>query len=269
MMKKKLERLASRFNNSLERGRDPVSFIYRYERAEDRELAGFISAVLAYGRVEIIMKSIDKVLHLLGRRLHDTIRSGNMKFEKIYSQFSHRLNKGTDIALLLYGLSDVLKVYGSLEGLFSDSLRSVDGNLKSALGLFIGTIRKAVLKEAVKRRLPLGYVMHLLPSPDGNSACKRLNLFLKWMLRKDEIDPGVWAERLPELKSRLVIPLDIHIGRNARKHRMTLRKSDDWKTACEITDFLRRFCPEDPLKYDFAICHEGMSALRHEGGERS
>ena len=264
-MRARLERLAAEYNRASRRGSDPVRFIYDYDSPGDRELAGFIVSTLAYGRVEQIIKSCAKVLAPLGPGLRKAVRTAKTGLTRLYGNFRHRLNKGSDIALLLLGLRDILSRYGSLLGLFRSSLLRSRGCLRQTLSFFVGTIRKAVVRASIRRRIPLGYVMHLLPSPESNSACKRMNLFLKWMIRKDAVDPGVWSASLPGLRSRLVIPLDVHISRNARRHGMTDRKTDDWKTAEEITAFLRVYCPEDPLKYDFAICHEGMDSVRLHG----
>jgi len=266
-LRNKFDRLAEIHANSAERDKDPVSFIIRYSAWQDREIAGFIASCLAYGRVETILKSVDQVLSPLGKRPSVLIASRSFDPDGLYAKFSHRLNKGSDIRLLLLALRTVLIKYGSLKELFASSLRSADRDFLAAQDAFIRTLRTAVFAQSAARKIPLGRVLHLLPSPSAGSACKRLNLFFKWMIRKDAIDPGVWLPELGHLQKSLIIPLDTHIAKAGRRYAMTARKSNDIRTAVEITAFLSKLCPGDPLAYDFSLCHDGMT--RHRGKKPS
>ncbi|HPN30053.1 MAG TPA: TIGR02757 family protein [bacterium] len=245
---------------------DPVRFIYNYKEKKNRELAGFLASMLAYGRVEIIIAGVSSVLKKIdsaGDSLYDAIMNPAVKFETRLKGFKHRFNNGTDIALVLYSLRNLLKKYGSIENIFLSGITGGDIKIKNILMNFTGIIREEFLTVSKKRRLPLGKTMYLLPSPQDGSPCKRLNLFLRWMIRKDKIDPGVWNEKLGYLTSYLIIPLDAHISKCARKTGMTSRKTNDWRTAEEITGYLKTMEPSDPLKYDFAICHTGMAEIRN------
>lgn len=267
-MKKRLDMLQLKFNRSSFRAKDPVQFIYNYPTKADREIVGFISAMLAYGRVEQILKSVSKVLSPLGKHPSEYVKNRKNSFEKHYTDFKHRLNKGTDIVLLLYALSSVLELYGSLENFFF-RCRTDAPDLRMAVTAFIEKLKEEVRSASKTKKIPLGYSLHLLPSPKDFGASKRFNLFLKWMVRKDNIDPGTWSSRLGWMKKEIIIPLDIHIAKHARKNRMTRRKSNDWKTALEITECLKKFDSEDPLKYDFAICHLGMEKSRSRLGAKN
>jgi uncharacterized protein (TIGR02757 family) len=261
-LKKTLDRLAKAYGRSPSRDLDPVGFIHRYRSWRDREIAGFLASCLAYGRVETILKSVGAVLRPLGGHPAAFLLGPRSRIDRLYGGFSHRLNTGSDIRLLLGGLSAVLREYGSLRDLFILSLVRAGQDLLSAQAAFMDVLRTEVLKAASLRKADPGRVLHLLPDPAAGSACKRLNLFLKWMIRRDAVDPGVWFPRLGHLRARLIIPLDTHIARAGRRHRMTCRKSDDVRTAVEITEFLRRLDPSDPLRYDFCLCHEGMERHR-------
>ncbi len=260
-MKKELENLRKTFNRPSSRNHDPVQFIYRYKKQKDQEIAGFLAAMFAYGRVEQILKSVDKLLRPLGKSPSKTLADRSIRFELPYKDFKHRLNKGTDAAILLYTLAEILERHGSLQNLFGKCLIQ-GGSFYESISLFMETLRQTALKTSKSKKIKSRHVMHLLPSPSNKSACKRVNLFLKWMIRKDNIDPGTWRDKFSHMKKDLVIPLDVHIARHARLSGMTSRKSNDWKTAVEVTDFLKQIDSSDPLKYDFAICHAGMKLTR-------
>ena len=263
-LKKKLDRLALVYGHSRNRDKDPVSFIHKYRSWRDREIAGFIASCLAYGRVETILKSVNKILLPLGRNPSKFLKDPQSRIDRSYDGFIHRLNKGSDIRLLLHGISGVLNSHGSLKDLFTSSLAETGQDILKAQSLFMGHLRKAVLQAGLARKIPRGRVLHLLPEPSAGSACKRLNLFLKWMIRRDTIDPGAWLPDLGYLRKRLIIPLDTHLAKAGRRMGMTNRKPDDIRTALEITEFLRRMDPEDPLRYDFCLCHDGMTKNRQK-----
>lgn len=261
LTRSKLERIRRMVCGKERREKDPVRFVHAYRKSKDQELAGFIASVFAYGRVEQILKSVAYVLEKLGPDLAGTIRTGRGRFSGLFKGFKHRLNKETDLVLLLLALSSILKEFGTLEKYFIHALGKTR-TLQEGLSQFVDGIRNRVCQLSTRYQIPLGYVMHLLPSPEKKGACKRMNLFLRWMIRKDEIDPGTWHAHLSHLSGDLVIPLDVHISRQARRHGMTNRRTQDWKTAEEITAYLRRFDRRDPLRYDFPLCHIGMLESR-------
>lgn len=175
--------------------------------------------------------------------------------ERLLSGFVYRFNVGTDLAVLLLGMGQALRRHGSLEALFLQGLEGRDWH--GAIGQFTGALRQVPLTPLRRRLGPERGLDHLLPAPLGPGAAKRLNLYLRWMVRgPDEVDFGIWRS-VPA--SRLLIPLDTHIARISQRIGLTRRKDLGWKTAEEITDALRAVDPEDPVRFDFALCHHGMS----------
>ncbi len=246
--------------------RDPIEFPGRYSRPEDIEVAGFIASAFAYGRVGQFKPVIERVLGVMGESPasfvagFDPSRDGP-RFRGI----SYRFNSTDDIVCLIYGLSSVLKGFGSIENCFL-SFHDGRGVLSGIRG-FVDYL-KGLDKTPVYGPSPgeaRGF-LQFIPSPEKGSPCKRMNLFLRWMVRDRDIDFGLWKGIARE---SLVIPLDTHIWRISRCLGLTGRRSQDWKTAVEITEGLKRLDPEDPLKYDFALCHQGIAGLCNPcGGER-
>jgi uncharacterized protein (TIGR02757 family) len=180
----------------------------------------------------------------------------------VFAGLRYRFNKNDDIIGLLYVLSNVIKKHGSIESVFRQYHRNSDTSIEAGLaGLIealLGINTSAVYRDDMKR---VGF-LQFLPSPSGGSACKRMNMFLRWMIRDRDIDFGIWTG-IP--KNKLVIPLDVHIARISRCLGFTSRSSQDWKTAAEITESLKAIDPEDPLKYDFALCHQGIAKICSAG----
>ena len=254
--------LYEKYNSRSRRKTDPVQFVYLYKDANSSEIVGFISSALAYGRVEIIINSLQKIFTLLGNDISGRIIHDTESLEKLFLGFKHRFNTGGDLAVLLLSLGEIVKKKKTLKNLFIECWNRNKGDIRNTEIDFIGFIKNIAEHIRIKKNIKTEYLHYLLASPEKNSACKRLNLFLKWMIRRDEIDPGIWADDLAHIRKHLIIPLDTHIAACARKSGLTTRKSNDWRTAVEITESLKKFEPEDPLKYDFAICHLGMDNLR-------
>lgn len=224
---------------------DPLEFLYDYPHIADREIAGFIASSLAYGRVTQIIKSVGKVLAPLGNSPGRTIIDLSDEFLlSTYRDFRHRFTTGLEMAGLIRGLRDTVKEYGSIEAAFSCHI----GRNKDF---------KTGIDEAVKKIGENGFTQKssLLACPSGNSACKRLFLYLKWMVRKDEVDPGGWTSIFPK---DLLMPVDTHILNISKRLLLTERKQADIKTVIEITDAFRSICPADPLKYDFVLTRFGI-----------
>jgi uncharacterized protein (TIGR02757 family) len=237
---------------------DPVELVHLYRAPDDVEVAGLLCASLAYGRVDLFKPVLRRLLAAIGpspaafcREMPERPRWA--AFEGIV----YRFNKGADLACLLWACGEALRRHGSLGALFARSFQE-GGGVRGGLERFTGWLR-AVDFAPVRRRLGAPRALeHLLPAPGTGGACKRLNLYLRWMIRgPDAVDFGVW--RLPP--SALVIPLDTHIARMSRNLGLTRRRDLSWRTAEEITAALRLLDPEDPVKYDFALCHYGMSGL--------
>jgi uncharacterized protein (TIGR02757 family) len=224
---------------------DPLQFLYNYENLPDREIVGLIASCLAYGRVQQICSSVSCVLDRLPDIRNNILKSSDTDFISLFDDFKHRFTSGGDIAIMLFGVRRILESYGSLQNCFMDGFSESHENVIPALDSFVGRISDAA---GVKIR-------YLLPSPSDGSACKRLNLYLKWMVRYDNVDPGGWND---VSASKLVIPVDIHIHRICANLGFTSRKTADLKTALEITDAFRKIAPDDPVRYDFALTRMGM-----------
>ncbi len=234
---------------------DPLEFPHRYTELQDIEAAGLISAVLAYGRVDLFKAVIDRVLLRMGQSPAAFLADFSLKHHaKLFSGIYYRFNTTDDI--LLYALHRVMKKHGSIEKAFCRHMRPDASTVEDALTGFVAEVRATV---KAKDSLSRGF-SQLFPSPLNGSACKRLNLYLRWMVRQAAPDFGIWRNMRAD---QLVIPLDLHIGRIGRCFGLTTRKSDDWKTAVEITVALKRFDPKDPLKYDFPLCHLGITRECH------
>jgi len=236
---------------------DPVRFPHRYREKMDIEVAGFIASVLAYGRVDLFSAVIDRVLEPMGESPAGFVASFDPgRDARRFDGVRYRFNSTEDIVCLIYVLSAMLGKWGSLEAAFLDSYdgRDVSSAVSAVVDYALSLDKTPVYGQGVN---PPGF-RQFFPSPERGSACKRMNLFLRWMVRRGDTDFGIWRG-VP--RSRLVIPLDTHIARIGRCLGLTGRRSSDWKTAVEITESLKEFDPEDPLKYDFALCHQGIMGL--------
>ena len=227
---------------------DPLELVLPFRAVANREIAALAASALAYGRVAQILKSLHAVFGVMGGAPADYIRNGSEEqFRRDFHGFKHRFHTGEDLALLFAGIRDALERWGSLEACFAAG--------------FDAACHKTVLPAAERfcgvlcHRFP-GGESTLLPSPSRGSACKRLNLMLRWLVRHDAVDPGGWT-RIPA--SHLVIPLDTHMHRIARDLGLTSRKAADLRTALEVTRAFRTMFPEDPVKLDFVLTRFGIN----------
>lgn len=257
-LKEPLDRLYRRYGATFV-ATDPICFPRRYDDPADREVVGLVAAVLAYGRVAQIQASIGRLAALMGTRPSRFVRRFDPRGSKRdLERFKHRFNDGRDAGLLFWWMRQMLESGGTIEGFFgrgcAPSHEDVGPALSSfarrALGLDCGPYyRNGILPHDAGARF-------FFPSPEDGSSCKRLNLFLRWMVRRDDgVDMGVWRSVSP---SKLVIPLDTHVSRIAAYIGLTTRRTVGWKMAIEVTRTLRGLDPEDPVKYDFAICRMGI-----------
>lgn len=237
---------------------DPVELPHRYADSREIEAVALLSSTLAYGRVPLFKAVVEKILALTEGAPYRYLMSFDpareaSRFRGIY----YRLNTTEDLFAFIYLISRVVRRYGSIGALFRSLYREEEADLGPTLSRFVEAIFSFDTRPVYGKRLVPGGLRQLLSSPASGSACKRLNLFLRWMVRPaDGIDFGLWKEIPP---GKLTIPLDTHIIRISRYLGLTVRKSPDWKMAKEITDSLRIFDPHDPLKYDFSLCHLGIS----------
>jgi uncharacterized protein (TIGR02757 family) len=239
-----LERLYRLYNRRDLVEPDPLQFLYGYPDLENREIAGLAASGLAYGRVASILTSVGLVLDCLGpapsRFLREKIRD-HPGIERICC-FRHRFSPGVEVFSVLAAAARLQAgCGGSLQELFRGP-----GTILERQERFV----EALLSEAGLQR------SSLLPRPSAGSACKRLNLFLRWMVRRDEVDPGGWHEAIAA--SELLVPLDVHMHRAGRALGFTSRKQGDLKTVEEITRGFAQLRPDDPVRYDFAITRFGI-----------
>ncbi|MEJ2254477.1 MAG: TIGR02757 family protein [Nitrospirota bacterium] len=238
---------------------DPIQVPRRYRRAEDAEVAGFIAAALAYGRVGLFLPVIEGILCPLGDRPARSLREMDVPAAaRRFEGLAYRFQKERDILAFLHVLSVLLRRYITLKAAFLRHWSPGPQDTGAALMGFMAEAAAVDTSPVYGSPIRPGGLAYLFPSPRTGSACKRPNLFLRWMVRDRDTDLGLWTE-IP--KSRLVIPLDTHIGRVARCLGLTRRRGNDWPAAVEITAALRALDPEDPLKYDFALCHRGIAGL--------
>ena len=251
----RLNRLYADFNHP-ESAFDPIQVVRRYDRLDDREIIAFIAAGLAFGRVASVVASIEAVCEVLGPspaaavRRFDPARDGTALLPLV-----HRWIKGGDLVALLWMLRQMLDEAGSIEAYFSKGWAQGAADVSDALESFSTRARAIDLKPAYGKVPKAPGVYFFFSRPSSGGACKRLNLFLRWMVRQDGVDLGGW--RTP-LASQLVIPLDTHTIRAGRCLRLTKRVSPGWKMAADITASLRAMDSADPVRYDFALCHLSM-----------
>ena len=227
-----------------------------YADAADREVAGFCAAALAFGRVASVLQSIGTLFRIMGPHPAAFVR----RFDAAAPHpelraMVHRWTRGEDLAALLWILRQMLETSGSIEAYFAAGLRPEDEDVGGALDAFSSRAMALDIRRAYGRVPRKPGVCYFFPRPSGGSACKRLNLFLRWMVRRDAIDLGVWSA-VPA--SKLVVPLDTHVIRLGRCLRLTRYTSPGWRMAADITASLRRLDPDDPVRFDFSLCHLGM-----------
>lgn len=244
---------------------DPIEFPHCYQDPQDIEIAGFIASALAFGRVDLFKPVIKKVLSLSNGSLCEYVVNFSPRRDlRYFGSLYYRMCKGRDIAGLLFILREVIRRHGSIENLFSSCYKE-SKEVRDGLRRFVAILREVDTSPVYGERVYPRGLLQLLPSPERGGPCKRLNMYLRWMVRPDDgIDFGLWKDILP---SSLVIPLDTHIIRICKSLNMTQRKSAGWAMAEEITERFRMLAPEDPLKYDFALCHLGISGQWKEWKE--
>jgi uncharacterized protein (TIGR02757 family) len=207
---------------------DPLEFLYEYRDLRDREVVGLVASSLAYGRVAQILKSVSAVLERMDPSPFAFLLNSSLdSLISAFTGFKHRFTTGQELAALLWGAKCLITIL-------------------PALSAFVGKFNTCSSKNGK---------FSLLPSPDRGSACKRLNLFLRWMVRRDDVDPGGWTS-VP--LSKLIVPLDTHMHRICLLLNLTVRRQADLRTAVDITSAFRRMVPEDPVRYDFALTRLGI-----------
>jgi len=226
---------------------DPVQFAHRYKKREDIEIAAVLSATIAWGRRDLILRSAEKMFALMGKSPFAFVTSG--AYKKLKDKNIHRTFFERDLKYFCRGFENIYAKYANLEKLFASCSDVWEG-----ISLFREEMAKVNKgKYSIHVSNP-GTVSEGVFNKNG-SACKKLNLALRWLVREGPVDLGLWKKIKP---SALYIPLDVHVSRTARKLKLLERKSNDKKAVIELTQKLREFCAEDPVKYDFALFGIGV-----------
>jgi len=241
-----LEELYRRYNHREFVHPDPLEFLYDYPEVADREIVGLIASSLAYGRVAQLLKSVATVLEVVGPGPAEFLASETGgTLEEAFAGFKHRFTTGSQIAGLLLGARRAIEKHGSLNACFLSGYDASEETVVAAMHRFATEVTGLA-------GCPCDF---LLPSTAGGSACKRLNLYLRWMVRSDEVDPGGWTGVSP---ASLIVPLDTHMFKTGRALGFTARKSADIKAALEVTAGFRGIVPADPVRYDFSLTRLGI-----------
>ena len=254
-LKPVLDRLYENFNNP-DSATDPIQIVRRYSRPDDVEIVAFCAASLAFGRVASVLQSIERLVAIMGERPAEYVRRFEpARHAAAFDGLVHRWTRERDLIGLVWILHQMLERSGSIERFFLEGYDPAAPDLSGALDSFSARAMALDLKAAYGRVPKRPGVSYFFPSPSKGSACKRLNLFLRWMVRRDALDLGIWTRVSP---AKLVVPLDTHVIRVGRCLRLTTYTSPGWRMARDITASLTRIDPADPVRYDFSICHLGM-----------
>ncbi|MDT8304045.1 MAG: TIGR02757 family protein [Sedimentisphaerales bacterium] len=252
-IKSVLDKLYKKYNHRDLIKPDPLQFVYRYDNPSDREIVALLSADLAYGRVEQIQKSLTNLFERMGKSPYEFVRGFGKAERKKLNGFKHRFNTDQDISDLLMLLRKVLNQYTSIEAFFVQGYNPDDINIIPTLSKFCNSLLDIYACEhSGKTSRGLNY---LLVNPANGSACKRLNLFLRWMIRDDDVDTGQWKSID---KAKLIVPIDVHMGRLCKILGFYNRKVVSLSTAVKITECFAEIEPADPVKYDFALSRIGI-----------
>lgn len=250
-LKSTLDRLLEERPPRRDRDQDPVELVWQYDAPEDREIAALVTASLAYGRAELARDAARRALEPLGDAPADFLRRHDPAdaLAAPLDDFVYRMTRGPDLLDLYSGIATLLDRHGSLEGAYD---ASEAGSHVERASDFVQCLRAGRLRDDVERGLS-----YLTSDPADGSACKRLHMFFRWVGRgPDGVDLGLWNALDA---SELLMPMDTHTSRICRYIGLTDRKTVDHKMAVEVTDSLRELDPDDPVKYDFALCHLGIS----------
>jgi uncharacterized protein (TIGR02757 family) len=250
---------------------DPISLVSRYREAADLEVAGWIASAFAYGRVETILGNVSRVLEALGpspARALDAVGDFRAFARERLRGFRHRFHGAREASALLFAIARAREEAGSVRAYFEAEFRAEEADTAGLLSRVTRKLLALDYRPALgRKRLPEGGpARFFFPDPVSGSACKRWNLYLRWMVRRDRLDFGLWSG-IPT--DRLVIPTDTHIHLVARRLGLTRRKSADWEAARQITRRLARFDPADPVRFDYALCRIGIFGICRADPEKS
>ena len=243
-LKGQLERLYIKYKKKFS-SKDPVWILHRFSDEIDIEIIGLITSAYSYGQVDLINNFIEQLLRSIDNKPYEfTINFEKRKDKKLLKGLNYRFNTENDLIELFEVLKNILFEHGSLKKLFLKNYDCSEENIAGSLSEFMKILNPKN-----------GHNSFLIPDATKKSTCKRMNLFLRWMVRKDEIDTGIWNG---VDKSKLIMPVDVHIARIAKNLKLVRRGTVDMKFAVELTNRLKEFDSEDPVKYDFSLCHIGI-----------
>ncbi len=248
-IKRQLDKAVEKFNRFEFIENDPIQIPHQFSKKEDIEIAGFLSSTIAWGNRKMIIKNSYRLLDLMENSPYEFIMNFD-KMDQHLSAFVHRTFQGDDLHYFILSLRNIYAQYGGLENVFTEGYRQ-DETIFGALRYF-----RTIFFELPHQKRTEKHISNVM----SKSAAKRLNMFLRWMVRKDEngVDLGLW-NKIP--MSALMLPLDIHTGRVSRELGLLKRKQNDWKAVEEITQILREFDSDDPIKYDYALFGIGVNNI--------
>lgn len=248
-LKSFLDEKVEQYNQPNFIGPDPISIPHRYSKKQDVEITGFWAAVLAWGQRVTIINKCQELFGLMDHEPHEFVLNHSENDLKALLKFKHRTFNEVDTLYFIEFFKHFYRSHESLEDAFCAGLRTEDENIENSLILFHEQFFS--LPDAPQR------TRKHIATPARKSACKRINMFLRWMVRQDDrgVDFGLWENIKP---SQLVCPCDLHVERVARRLQLITRKQTDWQMALELTEHLKDFDPEDPVKYDFALFGLGI-----------
>lgn len=240
--KLELDRLVEKYDNEDFIKDDPVQFLHKFKNKKDIEIAAFIASLLAYGSRKQFIKKLDLLFEIAENEPLNFIQN----FESgIIGNFNYRFGKPNDFISIFESLKELYNTSEGLEELFAHSYNQNK--------LFEGVTDYFYARAS--ENVGQGFY-HMIPNPRNGGAMKRMCMLLRWMVRKSCVDVGIWKFMTP---AQLYIPLDVHVGNVSRKVGLLTRKANDFKAVIELTENLRQFCPEDPIKYDFALFGYGVN----------
>lgn len=231
---------------------DPLEVVHSFDEPLDQEVVGLIAAAFAYGRADVVVRNVREIVEVMRPGPFAFVRDFDRReSRKLFRGFSHRFHKTDDLIALLDAISGAIRSHGSLGRMFESVHDPREEDIGPSLARFTAAMIEAVPDPPPSLR-------YLLTSPSDGSACKRMNLYLRWMVRRESPDLGLWCFVDP---ATLVMPLDTHVHRITTFLGLNQRKSADWKAACALTAELRKFDTADPVRFDYAICRLGILDL--------
>ena len=239
-LRKILDDLYNYYNKKEFISPDPLQFVHNYWENFDIEIVALIASSLAYGRVNTILKNVKHILDTIGSPYNYILTAPDKRIRDDFKVFKHRFTTGDEIGNFLISIKRIFQEYDSLFNFFYECYKNNDENLLKALGEFTAKFR---------------HCNSLIPKVSKGSACKRLFLFLRWMIRKDNVDIGIWNKIDC---SKLIYPLDTHMLKISKILKFTDKKNNSLKTAFEITNNFRKINKDDPVKYDFSLTRFGI-----------